>query len=142
MKCDSSQSGTVMECPTCFQKITAPQAPESDDSKFIITGTKTGDRPIPSALLNAGRIPVPELAKKSPVAIIAFVVLFCAAVVALIVLGGNIFKSEPPPAVAPGSNPVSPSKPAPVTYTLNLSSVGSDGNFALNMPAFASSQQA
>ena len=141
MKCDSSQSGTVMECPTCFQKITAPQAPESDDSKFIITGTKTGDRPIPSALLNAGMIPVPELAKKSPVAIIAFVVLFCAAVVALFAFGGKIFNSAAPPEIAPGSNSVSPSQPAPVTYTLNLSSVGSDGNFALNKPASASSSQ-
>ena len=27
MKCDSSQGGSVMECPTCFQKITVPQAP-------------------------------------------------------------------------------------------------------------------
>jgi len=47
MMCDSSQSGTVMECPTCFQKITAPQAPASDDAKFIITGTKVGERPVP-----------------------------------------------------------------------------------------------
>ena len=42
IKCDSSQSGTVMECPTCFQKIIAPQAPATDDPKFIITGTKSG----------------------------------------------------------------------------------------------------
>ncbi len=27
IKCDSSQSGTQMECPTCFQKIVVPQAP-------------------------------------------------------------------------------------------------------------------
>ena len=47
MMCDSSQSGTVMECPTCFQKITAPQAPASDDTKFIITGTKKSERPAP-----------------------------------------------------------------------------------------------
>jgi DNA-directed RNA polymerase subunit RPC12/RpoP len=47
MMCDSSQAGTVMECPTCFQKITAPQAPASDDAKFIITGTKVGERPVP-----------------------------------------------------------------------------------------------
>jgi len=47
MMCDSSQSGTVMECPTCFQKITAPQAPASEDTKFIITGTKVGERPAP-----------------------------------------------------------------------------------------------
>ena len=40
MKCDSSQGGSVMDCPTCFQKITAPQAPASDDQKFILTGTQ------------------------------------------------------------------------------------------------------
>jgi len=143
MKCDSSQSGTVMECPTCFQKITAPQAPESDDPKFIITGTKPGERPIPSAVANAGLLtPLREPEKKSPLVAITFVVLFCAAVAALFVLGGKIFKPEPPPPVAPNSNSVSPSQPAPITHTLNLSSIGSDGNFALNKPAFASSQQA
>jgi regulation of enolase protein 1 (concanavalin A-like superfamily) len=47
MKCDSSQAGTVMECPTCFQKITAPQAPASQDQKYILTGTKVGERPVP-----------------------------------------------------------------------------------------------
>jgi DNA-directed RNA polymerase subunit RPC12/RpoP len=139
MKCDSSQSGTVMECPTCFQKITAPQAPESDDSKFIITGRKVGERPIPSAVANAGMTAAPEPAKKSPVAAIAFVVLLCAAAVALFVLGGKIFLPAPLPAVNPGGGSGNPSQPAPITHTLDLSSIGSDGNFALNKPAFASS---
>ncbi len=40
MACDSSQAGSVMECPTCFQKITAPQATVSDEHKFILTGSK------------------------------------------------------------------------------------------------------
>ena len=48
IKCDSSQAGSVMECPTCFQKITVPQAPATDDQKFIITGTKVGERPVPT----------------------------------------------------------------------------------------------
>ncbi len=48
IKCDSSQAGSVMECPTCFQKITVPQAPASADQKFIITGTKVGERPVPT----------------------------------------------------------------------------------------------
>ena len=42
IRCDSTQSGTTMECPTCFQKIVAPQAPATTDTKFIITGTKAG----------------------------------------------------------------------------------------------------
>src|SRR5664280_1305033 len=104
MKCDSSQSGTVMECPTCFQKITAPQAPATDDPKFIITGRKTGERPIPSAVANAGTIPAPEPGKKSLVAAIVFVVLLCAAAVALFAFWGTIFKPAPPPEVVPSSN--------------------------------------
>src|SRR5277367_2198561 len=48
IKCDSSQAGAQMECPTCFQKITVPQAPSSDEQKFIITGTKKSDRPVPT----------------------------------------------------------------------------------------------
>ncbi len=50
MMCDSSQAGTVMECPTCFQKITAPHAPASEDQKLILTGTKVGERPVPKVL--------------------------------------------------------------------------------------------
>ena len=46
MMCDSSQAGSVMECPTCFQKITAPQAPASDEQKFILTGSKVAERKI------------------------------------------------------------------------------------------------
>src|ERR1017187_63058 len=47
MMCDSSQAKTVMECPTCFQKITAPQA-SAPDAKFILTGTKVSQRPLAS----------------------------------------------------------------------------------------------
>ena len=89
IKCDSSQGGTVMECPTCFQKITAPQAPESDDQKFIITGTKIGERPIPAAAADAGMPAAPEPAKKFPVAAIAFVVLLCAAIAAAFAFWGK-----------------------------------------------------
>ena len=44
MMCDSTQAGTVMDCPTCFQKITAPNAPGSDEQKFILTGSKVVEK--------------------------------------------------------------------------------------------------
>jgi len=51
IKCDSSQAGSVMDCPTCFQKITVPQAPASEDQKLILTGTQvTGKRRTTSGL--------------------------------------------------------------------------------------------
>ena len=141
MKCDSSQSGTVMECPTCFQKITAPQAPATDDSKFIITGTKVGERPIPAAVANAEMASAPEPAKKFPVAAIAFVVLLCVALAAAFAFGGKIFKPAPKTAVTTNGTPGSLSQPAPISDTLNLLSSGSDNNLALNKPAFAGSEQ-
>ena len=94
IKCDSSQSGSVMECPTCFQKITVPQAPSTDDAKFIITGTKVGERPVPAGLADSGVAIAP--AKDSPVAGIAFVILLCVVVAGAFVFRGKIFKSAEP----------------------------------------------
>jgi hypothetical protein len=34
-----------MDCPTCFQKITVPQAPAGEDQKLILTGTKVTEKP-------------------------------------------------------------------------------------------------
>jgi len=98
IKCDSSQAGTVMECPTCFQKITVPQAPATDDSKFIITGTKVGERPAPN--IPEYRAVAPE--KNSPlVAVVALLILACVAGATVFVFRGQIFKSSTP--VAPNS---------------------------------------
>ena len=80
-----------MECPTCFQIITAPQAPETEDPKFIIAGTKVGERPIPTAEVDSGAATVPE--KHFPIAALIVVVLLCAVVAAAFVFRGKIFKS-------------------------------------------------
>jgi hypothetical protein len=98
MKCDSSQSGMVMECPTCFQNITAPQAPETDDPKFIITGTKVGERPIPAAVADSGAVPTPAPQENSSLPVIVFIVLLCAAAVGLFAFHGRIFKPAGGPA--------------------------------------------
>jgi hypothetical protein len=37
---DSSATGTELECPTCFQKIVVPQAPASEDTKFILSASR------------------------------------------------------------------------------------------------------
>ena len=139
IKCDSSQSGSVMECPTCFQKITVPQAPAMDDPKFIITGTKVGERPIPTAPVELGAATAP--AKDSPVAGIAFVILLCAAVAAVFVFRGIIFKSA-----STGTNAVNntnpsgtPSSPAAGNSTATVFGYRVDSNevvFVLEPAAF------
>ena len=96
--CDSAQNGTIMDCPTCFQKITAPQAPASDHSKLIITGTKAGELPAPSAAPTGSRKVSPEM--DSPKAVIVFVVV-------LLVLAGTVaiaFHAKSPPLSPPASS--------------------------------------
>jgi hypothetical protein len=90
MSCDSSHAGTVMECPTCFQKITVPQAPATTDPKFILTGTKVGDRPVPKISDAASITTAP--AKGFPVGALVFILLICAAGAAVFAYRGKVFK--------------------------------------------------
>jgi hypothetical protein len=45
IRCDYSQAGSTMTCPTCFQKIIVPQPPADAEQKLILTGIKVGERP-------------------------------------------------------------------------------------------------
>ena len=125
IQCDSTQSGTVMECPTCFQKITVPQAPATDDPKFIITGTKVGERPIPAAVADSGMAPTPAPQENSSLPAIVFIVLLCAVAVALFAFHGRIFKSTGAPAnqVTSASNGKQMPSPAPPKPIVGLASV-------------------
>jgi hypothetical protein len=81
-----------MECPTCFQKITVPQAPSSDEQKFIITGTKKGERPVPTIPeVTSSFVPT---AKGFPGALVVVVILIFIGAVAAYVYRGTIFKSK------------------------------------------------
>jgi len=110
IRCDSSQEGSVMECPTCFQKITVPQAPSSEDQKFILTGTKVGERPVPTVPEDRAVAP-PE--KNLPMAVVILLILVCVAGAAVFVFRGKIFKSSA--VIAPtsqvASEPVETSTP-------------------------------
>ena len=111
IKCESWRSNTVMECPTCFQKITVPQAPETDDPKFIITGTKVIRRPRSTAPVDSGAATPP--AKNSLVPGIALGILLCALVAAAFVFRGMIFKSAPAGTNAVNQSTGTPPSPAP-----------------------------
>jgi DNA-directed RNA polymerase subunit RPC12/RpoP len=66
MMCDESQAGSVMDCPTCFQKIVAPQVP-APGSKFILTGSKLAEKKI-TANVQAASVIEPQ--KKFPAALV------------------------------------------------------------------------
>ena len=142
IRCDSSQAGSVMECPTCFQKITVPQAPATEDAKFIITGTKVGERPVPK-IPESGPLPAAEKKSTLAAALIVLVIL-AAAGASVFAFREKIFKSAQAPVTpvnaAPAQSPAAPPAPPPWPvvevpadlplpagtnyWTLNVSAVG------------------
>ena len=121
MMCDSSQGGSVMECPTCFQKITAPQAP-APDAKFILTGTKVSEKRITvrGFAAAAGGAVAPE--KPFPLALfLGVALLVLAAAGTVFAFRGKIFKTAKPPpvTVAAATNAAPAPKPAPVAPPAN-----------------------
>lgn len=133
MMCDVSQGGRVMECPTCFQKITAPQAPAAD-GKFILTGTKVSEKKISARGFDAA---APAAEKKFPVAILLGVIVL------VLGAGAAVYflhrKTAPPEISAPKNNlanpnplpPPAPSSPPPVVPA------ASDANWKLTLAGVA-----
>src|SRR6185436_7314787 len=90
---DSSASGSRLECPTCFQKIIVPQAPSSQDSKFIISAAQVGKpRPTPTAGGEQAPSAGMSAGKKSILATAAFFVVLCAAGITAYAFRGKLFK--------------------------------------------------
>jgi hypothetical protein len=84
----------MMECPMCFQRIIAPQAPASDDVELIIKGSKATRRLVTKPEMHLGMPPAPTPpAKDSSIPGIAFIILLCAVIAAAFVFGGKIFNS-------------------------------------------------
>jgi DNA-directed RNA polymerase subunit RPC12/RpoP len=94
IKCDSSQAGTQMECPTCFQKIIVPQAPAGQQS-LILTGAKAANgRPPSTAPDSKPAAPPPSIGYSG--AIVVFILLFLIAGAVAFVFQGTIFKRPGP----------------------------------------------
>jgi len=130
IRCDSSQAGTQMECPTCFQKIIVPQAPEGEQT-FIIAGTKVaGERPMHKVPDAAPTLPRTH---GFPGAIIVVIILVCIIAAVGFVYHGTIFKKLAPQPVAqnnPATQPAPTKKPAP---PLLVAPPANDTNWLLNL---------
>jgi len=94
IKVELWRSNSMMECPTCFQRIIVPQAPADDNVELIITGSKAHKRSVSKPEPGFGTPPPPAPpAKDSSMAGIVFVIVLCAVIAAAFVFGGKIFKS-------------------------------------------------
>ena len=110
MMCDVSQGGSVMECPTCFQKITAPQAPTAD-AKFILTGTKVSEKKISVRGLDTPAAATPE--KSFPLAIVIALALLAVAGAGGFFVYRAKHATPPPVTVATPVKKAEPPKPPP-----------------------------
>jgi len=129
IKCDSSQAGTQMECPTCFQKITVPQAPSTDEQKFILTGVKKTDRPVPK--LPEGSAPALSTKKSSLAVVIAVLVVLLAAGAGVYAFRGKIFRPHHPETPVVADDETSTNKPA--AKPALVAPPANDTNWLLNL---------
>ncbi len=131
IKCDSSQAGTQMQCPTCFQKIIVPQAPTGEQT-YILTGSKVaGGRPLPKTPDDGPLLPRTH---GFPGAVVVAIILVCIIAAAIFVYHGTIFKNPtPPPVVTTAPSPKTnapPKKPSPPTL---IAPQANDTNWMLNL---------
>ena len=133
MMCDESQAGSVMDCPTCFQKIIAPRAP-APGTKFILTGNKLTDKRITARVQDSSII---QPKKGFPAALAVCLILGFMAAVAGVIYWTTIIHprkvvKENPPHTNPANGAEAPKpapKPAPVAPP------ASDANWVLNLDA-------
>lgn len=131
IKCDTSQSGTVMDCPTCFQKIVAPQAPTNPDPKFVLTGQKYSEKKTPTTVPGGFHTASGARGKRFPVAAVLLVLVLLAAGAAAFVYRGKIFKSAPTTGLD-GTAATTSASPLPVK-TAPVPPSASDTNWTLDL---------
>src|SRR3954469_1381559 len=93
---DSKDTGSQIPCPTCYRKIVVPQAPATDDPKFVLSASEA-NKPRPTSTLPPAEGVSRAPAKSAfPVALIVWLILACGAGATLFALRGKIFHPKPP----------------------------------------------
>jgi hypothetical protein len=127
---DSKDTGSQIPCPTCFRKIVVPQAPATDDPKFVLSASEVNKpRPQTPGPQVEGFQKAPDKTG-IPVGLIILLVLACGALATLVALRGKLFHSKPPAGeVADGGEKPKPQSPPEPEYigtnlwTLDLSNI-------------------
>lgn len=129
MMCDASHGGSVMECPTCYQKIVAPQAP-APDSKFILTGTKLTEKKINVRGVEGPVTAPPE--KKFPLGLVVALIICSLLTAAAIIFQSRSGSSSPASPPAPTNKPAVAKPAAPPKPTL-VAPPANDTNWSLTL---------
>ncbi|HVV02330.1 MAG TPA: hypothetical protein VHH88_13260 [Verrucomicrobiae bacterium] len=129
---DSSASGGQLECPTCYRKIVIPQAPQSgEQSKLILSAAQVSQpRPAGEGLPGEGTGVRPAHGRGSTFATIGFFAVLGAAVAAVVVFRGKIFKGSG----ADSQSVSTKAAAAPVTYAVPTNIQWSLGTSNIDIP--------
>ncbi|HEX4265390.1 MAG TPA: hypothetical protein VH597_13720 [Verrucomicrobiae bacterium] len=93
---DSKDTGSQISCPTCYRKIVVPQAPATNDPKFVLSASEANKpRPPSTTPPFEGFQKAPEK-PGFPTALIILLVLACGAGATLFALRGKIFRPKHP----------------------------------------------
>jgi len=114
--CDSARSGKQVGCPTCFQKLIIPHAPQGDASKLVLNASLASSwrfQPDETKIQTAAN--TRSTSRSLPVTVVFLVVLICVAG-ALSTFRGEIFKGF-------GENDKLNSSGGDTNWTLNLAGV-------------------
>lgn len=121
---DSKDTGSQIPCPTCFRKIVVPQAPASEDSKFVVSASEVNKpRPTPATTPPLeGMQRAPEKTSIPAIALIVLLVLVGGAGAAVFAFREKIFHSKLPAEEATGGKsenetPEVITQPAQALYT-------------------------
>jgi hypothetical protein len=130
MMCDVSHGGSVMECPTCFQKIIAPQAP-GPDVKFILTGTKVSEKKINVRGVEGYGTAAPE--KKFPAALVIGLILVFMVAAAGVIYWTTIIHPRQTTKNSSATNEVSSTNSAKPEKPALVAPKASDANWTLDL---------
>lgn len=77
---DTANSGSQIECPTCFRKIIIPQGPATGETKLILSATELGaPRPTSAGGVGAPGAATPKRGHRALGLVVAVAGLFCVA---------------------------------------------------------------
>lgn len=95
IRCDSTKSGTQMDCPTCFRKLIVPELSASGDSKLVLNAALVqADRPV-STLPSDAPLTRHRPSRSATVLGVGLLVLACAAAGAVYAFRDKIFSGKP-----------------------------------------------
>lgn len=132
IRCDTTKSGSEMECPTCFRKLIVPLAPAGGDSKLVLTAAAAGQARVVPGLVSPDEPGIqPAKDRSTLIFSMALVLLVGGAAVAVYAFRDKLLKPAAKPVAQQTNAPGLSGVASNMTFT--PAPAGSETNWALNL---------